>query len=80
MVNRLHVIDKQENQTWESWFSKQPEGTLINVNWEWRNNDARNVMDNFTTQGYFKRNSGRGVDNYTRTSKVYKPKTKKHEA
>jgi hypothetical protein len=76
MRNKLHVIAKQENQTWGDWFSKRPEGTLINVSWEWRNNDARNIMDNFTTQGYFRRNSGRGMDNYTRTDKPYKVKIK----
>jgi hypothetical protein len=76
MRNKLHVIGKEDNQTWESWFKKRPEGTLVNVSWQWRNNEARNVMNSFAAQGYFKKESSRGMDNYTRTDKPYKVKTK----
>lgn len=76
-MNKLHIIGKQENQSWESWFSKRPPGTVVLVSWQWRNDPARKVMNGWAGNGFFTKSSARGMDTYTRTDKPYRSKKPK---
>jgi hypothetical protein len=71
-MNRLHIIEKQPNQTWESWFNKRPLGTVIIIPWDWCYDTARKTLNGFVGTGHFKKKSAAGVDTYTRTNKPFK--------